>query len=92
MKGLVGSKVGIMLAEETILDKKGRVVIPKHVRERLKLVEGVKLKLVVEKSKVVLTKSLSPEEFIKEMEGCVTEGAPVPKIDPLRLKEIWEKR
>ena len=56
------------------------------------IVEGVKLKLVVEKSKVVLTKSLSPEEFIKEMEGCVTEDTSVPQIDPLRLKEIWEKR
>ncbi|GAI00939.1 unnamed protein product [marine sediment metagenome] len=33
----------------------------------------------------------TPVEFIREMEGCVKEGSPIPKIDPLRLKRIWEK-
>jgi hypothetical protein len=30
---------------------------------------------------------LSPDDFIKEMEGCIKEGHVV--IDPLKLKEIW---
>jgi hypothetical protein len=35
---------------------------------------------------------VSPDEFIREMEGFVKEGSPVQKADPLKLKEIWEKQ
>jgi len=31
---------------------------------------------------------ISPEEFIREMEGCIREGEP--SVDPLELKKIWE--
>ena len=32
---------------------------------------------------------ISPQEFIKEMEGYITEGTPT--IDPLKLRKIWEE-
>ena len=77
---------------EAAVDKKGRVVIPAHLRQRLGLREGAKVKLALEGRKIIIIKPIAPEEFIREMEGCVKEGSPIPRINPLKLKEIWEKQ
>lgn len=42
------------------------------------------------KGRITMTTPISPEEFIREMEGCVKEGSPIPKINPLELKKIWK--
>ncbi len=34
---------------------------------------------------------MSPEEFMGDMEGFIGKDVTIPKIDPLRLKEIWGK-
>ena len=44
----------------------------------------------IEKENIVIMPRISAEEFIKEMEGCIKEGAPV--MDPLKLKKMWELR
>lgn len=41
--------------------------------------------------RITVAKPVTPTEFIREMEGCVKEDSPIPKIDPLRLKRIWGK-
>lgn len=78
-----------MDVEEAIVDEKGRILIPKEIRERAGLKIGDRARLSVEGGKIVVEPPISPEEFIKEMEGCIKEGAP--SIDPLKLKEMWEK-
>ena len=82
--------MGKMTVEEVIVDCKGRVQIPKAVRDKVGLHAGGKARLRVEKENIVIMPPISAEEFIKEMEGCIKEGAPV--IDPLRLKELWEPK
>ncbi len=77
-----------MSTEEVTVDSKGRVQIPKAVRDRVGLRVGEKARLKIEKENIVIMPPISPEEFIKEMEGCIKEGAP--EMDPLRLKKIWE--
>ena len=42
----------------------------------------------IEKENIVVMPPVSPEEFIKEMEGCIKEGAP--NLDPLNLKKMWD--
>jgi AbrB family looped-hinge helix DNA binding protein len=79
------------MAEEVVLDEKGRILIPKNIRDRLGFHERVRLRLVVEDDKIMITRTVSPEEFIGRMEGCIRNRSPIPKVDPLRLKEIWEK-
>jgi len=37
-----------------------------------------------------LTKKVNPEEFIRELEGCITKDAPF--IDPIELKKMWEPK
>lgn len=80
------------MVEESIIDDKGRVAIPKRLREKLDLREGSKVKMVSENGKIVIMKPLTPNEFIHEMEGFIKEGSTVQKANPLKLKEIWEKQ
>ena len=80
------------MVEEAIVDKKGRIVIPAHLRQRLGLHEGAKVKLALEEGKILIMRPVTPEEFIHEMEGCIKENSPIPKINPLELKKIWEKQ
>jgi len=79
------------MVEEATMDKKGRIVIPRHFREGLGLREGAKVRLVMEEGKIVVMRLVTPEEFVRKMEGCVKEGSQIPKINPLELKKIWER-
>ncbi len=77
-----------MSTEEITVDSKGRVLIPKVVRDKMGLHAGGKARLKIEKENIVIMPPISAEEFIKEMEGCIKEGTP--NMDPLKLKKIWE--
>jgi len=77
---------------ESIIDKKGRVVIPRHLRQASGLREGEKVKLTLEDGKILIMRPVTPREFIHEMEACVKEDSQVPKINPLEIKKIWEKQ
>jgi AbrB family looped-hinge helix DNA binding protein len=80
------------MVEEAVIDDKGRIAIPKRLREVLDLRKGTKVRLLLEDGKIVVMKPVSPEEFILEMEGFIKEDSPVQKANPLKLKEIWEKQ
>ena len=68
------------------LDERGRVTIPKEIRDKAGLKSGDKLWLTADKDKVTIEKVINLEKFIKELRGCITvEG----DIDPLELKKIW---
>jgi AbrB family looped-hinge helix DNA binding protein len=77
-----------MAVEEVTIDQKGRVQIPKAIRDKVGLPVGGKARLKIEKENIVIMPPISPEEFIKEMEGCIKEG--IPDMDPLKLKKMWE--
>ena len=63
-----------MSTEEVTVDRKGRVQIPKAVRDKVGLQVGGKARLKIEKENIVIMPPISAEEFIKEMEGCIKEG------------------
>ncbi|MBO3842872.1 MAG: AbrB/MazE/SpoVT family DNA-binding domain-containing protein [Candidatus Brockarchaeota archaeon] len=79
-----------MSVEEVDVDDKGRVLIPKEVRDKVGLKTGGKARMKVENERIIIMPPVSPEEFINEMEGCIKEGTP--RIHPLKLKEIWGRR
>ncbi|RLI09082.1 hypothetical protein DRO42_05190 [Candidatus Bathyarchaeota archaeon] len=80
--------MGIIMEEVTV-DDRGRILIPKEIRDRLGLKPGSGARLEVERGRLIITPPLSPEEFIRSMEGCIKEGKPT--IDPLKLKELWKQ-
>lgn len=77
-----------MGTEEVTVDQRGRVQIPKAIRDKVGLQVGGKARLKIEKENIVIMPPISAEEFIKEMEGFIKEGAPV--LDPMKLRKMWE--
>ena len=75
--------------EEVTVDDRGRILIPRRIRERVGLQPGSGARLEVEENRLIIIPPISPERFIQQMEGCIKEG--VPSLDPLKLKEIWER-
>ena len=72
------------LRHELKLDEKGRVMIPREVREALGIKPGESLRLTVEGDKMVLTRPMSPEEFLKKKrrhKGGISAPANRPPID-----------
>lgn len=78
------------MEQEVTIDEKGRVLIPKEARDKLGLQSGGKARLKIEKEKLIITPPVSPEEFMRELEGCIKEGTPA--TDPLDLKKMWEPK
>jgi len=75
----------------TIVDEKGRIVVPKPIRKELRITEGSRVSVRVENEKLVVSRVVEPKEFINEMEGFVRKDSPLPLIDPISLKRIREK-
>lgn len=75
------------------IDAESRVVIPGTIRNEL----GIKPndEVIVEKiaDKVIISKSLSPEEFLKEAHLLAEDirKTKIRKTDPLKIKEIRER-
>ena len=70
---------------KVILEKQGRILIPKKIREKMGLRGGEGINLQIEGDKSVLKPLKSVVDFISELKGCVKES----KIDLLELKKIW---
>lgn len=79
--------------DERSIDEKGRVTIPKEVREALGLEPGADVRVGVEGDRIVIRPRVSREEFIEVMEGCITEetvrddAEEVDPMDPLGLDD-----
>jgi AbrB family looped-hinge helix DNA binding protein len=83
--------VGRVLSARLIVDQKGRIVLPKQLRIELGIGEGSQVSVQVEKERLVVSKVVEADEFIRDMEGFVKEGSKLPLVDPLSLKHTWEK-
>jgi len=75
--------------EEVKVDAKKRVILPEGVRRKSRIGTGSRLRVTTRDGSIILTKSISPEEFVSKMEGLLKDGSPVRVSDPLKLKEIW---
>ena len=83
--------MGKILNARSIVDEKGRIILPKPLRSELGIVEGSQVTVQVEKERLVVSKVVEPDDFIRDMEGFIKEGSKLPLVDPLSLKLIWEK-
>lgn len=80
-----------MAADERTVEEKGRVTIPKAMRESLGLEPGDRIHVEVADGHVLVRPSVSREEFIA-MAGCIndeTRREDAEEIDPTELKKIW---
>lgn len=75
----------VIKMEKTKVERRGRVLIPKKVREKADIRGGESMEVKIEDDEIVLRPVKSIDE-IKELRGCVKES----EIDPLELKKMWE--
>lgn len=70
---------------KVILDKEGRVKIPREILDELSLRPGQVLVLEISHKGLLLKPSVGVEEFILELRGCVKSS----RVKPAKLKHIW---
>jgi len=59
----------------TKVDSKGRIVLPKELRERLGITPGTEVDINEEDGKAVVEPEDNPEQIIERMERLITETA-----------------
>lgn len=65
------------------VDAKGRIVLPKEIRERLGLTPGEEVDIHEEDGKAVVEPEDTPEQVIERMERLITETSPGEEMRPL---------
>lgn len=75
----------VIKMEKIRLEKQGRVLIPKKIRDQLGLRSGEEMAISVENREIVLKPCESVVDLVSELRGCVKES----KIHPLELKKMW---
>jgi AbrB family looped-hinge helix DNA binding protein len=75
----------------SVVDEKGRIILPKRLRSGLGLLEGSQVSVELEDERLIVSKIMDPDEFIRDMEGFIKDDSTLPLADPLSLKRIWEK-
>lgn len=68
------------------IDERGRVTIPKELRDKIGLKAKSRVRITAERNGVKIEKAIDLKEFMTELRGCISVKG---DIDPLRLKEIW---
>jgi len=69
---------------KTTIEERGRILIPKEIRDRLDLRGGEVVQVEADGDRIVITRQKNTEDF-EELKGCVEES----EIDPLDVKNIW---
>lgn len=78
--------------EKHVIDEKGRVTIPKSIREQLRLTASEPVEIAVEDGKIVIRPQFERETFIKTMRGCITTETrkkDAGSLTPADLKADW---
>lgn len=82
-----------MGADETRrVDAKGRVTIPRSIRDALDIESGEEVSVELENGRVVIRPQVSREAFVETMKGCIdaeTRAEDAEPTDPRRLTADW---
>lgn len=75
------------MGKEVELEERGRVLLPKEVRDSLHLKPGQKLLIEQKGKEIVIRPATNKDRFIAELKGCVRHS----RVKPHEIKRIWEK-
>ena len=70
-----------------VMEERGRILIPKSLREELELKPGKKILIEKRDSEIVLKPAIDLKRFTLELRGCVKKS----KIKPEEIKRIWSE-
>ena len=75
------------------VDERGRILLPKHLRERFGLVPGRRLRIEAMDDGIIIQAETEREDVLKRLRGAIHEDNQEPRaapLDPLDAKKIWE--
>ena len=75
------------MGKEVEMEERGRILVPKGLREEFNLKPGQKLLVEKRGKEIIIKPSINAKKFISELKGCVKKS----RIKPLDVKRIWEK-
>lgn len=75
----------VIKMEESSMERQGRVLIPRKVREALRLRVGERLSVRTEGRKIILQPLENVKDFSDRFCGCITKSS----LDPLDVKKMW---
>jgi AbrB family looped-hinge helix DNA binding protein len=76
---------------ETVVDARGRILIPQQLREELGLAEGAVVEVEKEKGSLVLTPAKKKRRSWKDLHGIKPKRTGEPEWPtPEEIKSIWE--
>lgn len=76
----------------TSMDERGRVLIPRELREKLGLSPGRPVYVEETRQGLVIRAGLSREEALRRLRGVITEEHGGERVDPRRVKDMWTER
>jgi AbrB family looped-hinge helix DNA binding protein len=77
--------MGIGMGKLIKIEERGRILIPKNLREELKLKAGRKM-LIEKRDEEIIIKPVVDLKKLSELRGCIKKS----KIKPLEIKKIWK--
>ena len=78
--------MGKHMGNEVEIEERGRILIPKELREEMKLKSGQKLLIERRGKEIIIKPAINSKKFVSELRGCVKKS----KIKPMEIKKIWE--
>jgi AbrB family looped-hinge helix DNA binding protein len=80
------------MSAERRIDPKGRVTLPKEIREQLGIEPGAAVEVTVDDGRIVIQQGQQREGSFRSLRGCLTAETKrdeTPETDPLGLKHDW---
>ena len=74
------------MGNEVEIEERGRILIPKELREEMKLKSGQKLSIERRGKEIVMKPAINSKKFVSELSGCIKKS----RIKPMEIKKIWE--
>lgn len=74
------------------IDHKGRVTIPKEIRDRLDIEPGESVKIELDGGDIVIRRDIDRSDTVETLEGCINEDSrrsSAEDLTPEDLKREW---
>jgi AbrB family looped-hinge helix DNA binding protein len=74
----------------TLVDERGRVLVPKDLRAQFGLEPGCAVVIEADADGIKLRRAIPRKEALDRLAGAIPKGAGLAPLDPLDAKKIWE--
>ena len=75
----------------TLIDERGRVLVPKSLRDQFGLEPGAPVIVEADVDGVKLRRAIPREEALRRLAGAIPKSAGPPPVSPLDAKRMWER-